>query len=213
MNPFRDTSTAVMRKAPLGGTATRALPALAVLAVVLVAALAFALPARAECPPTGNCEPPPIDTDPPTAALTVSPNPAEIGQGVSFDASASTGGRVEGVDQSIDRYEWNLDGNASNGYELDTGTTSTVNRSYPLAGARSVGVKVTSGEGSDTATRTFGPTRHRLRAPRRPAHQRPLHGLLLLRRQQRGGRSELSVQPERRRVADLQPQKPGSQPA
>lgn len=91
MNPFRDTSTAVMRKAPLGGTATRALPALAVLAVVLVAALAFALPARAECPPTGNCEPPPIDTDPPTAALTVSPNPAETGQGVSFDASASTG--------------------------------------------------------------------------------------------------------------------------
>ena len=55
---------------------------------------------------------------PPTASFSVAPNPANTGQNVTFDATASSD-----PDGTIAKYEWDLDGNGS--YETDTGTTKT----------------------------------------------------------------------------------------
>ncbi|CAA9496302.1 MAG: hypothetical protein AVDCRST_MAG45-1026 [uncultured Solirubrobacterales bacterium] len=147
-------SSPVTEKSLLDGI-PRSLAALVALSAALVTLLGSAVAASAACPREDPCEPPPIETDPATAVLTVSPNPAETGQSVTFDASASTGGSTGGTDQSITRYEWNADGDISNGYEVDGGTTATLTRSYALAGARSVGVRVTSDAGSDTSTKTL----------------------------------------------------------
>ena len=55
------------------------------------------------------------------------PNPAETGQTVTFDASASSD-----PDGTIAKYEWDLDGNGT--YETDTGTTPTATKTYATAG-------------------------------------------------------------------------------
>jgi PKD repeat protein len=81
----------------------------------------------------------------PTASFTATPNPAQVGQTVAFDASASTG--------SPTRFEWDLDGNGT--FETDTGTTRTTSRAYTAAGTVTVGLRVTGGSGATaTTTRT-----------------------------------------------------------
>jgi hypothetical protein len=86
---------------------------------------------------------------PPSASLTVAPNPAAAGTAVTFDAQASSD-----PDGSIVHYEWDLDGNGS--YETDTGTTPTTSHVYADAGAVTVGVRVTDNQGGTAmATRTL----------------------------------------------------------
>ena len=82
----------------------------------------------------------------PTASFTVSPNPATVGQVVTFDASASND-----ADGSITKYEWDLDGNGS--YETDTGTTKTTTKTYSASTTIDVKVRVTD-DRSATATQT-----------------------------------------------------------
>src|SRR4029453_7490458 len=71
----------------------------------------------------------------PSAAFTVSPNPAPPGEGVTFKGYKSSD-----PDGTIASYRWDLDGNGS--FETDTGTTETVTRSYPNAGTVDVRVRV-----------------------------------------------------------------------
>jgi PKD domain/Bacterial Ig-like domain/Galactose oxidase, central domain len=68
-----------------------------------------------------------VDLTPPTAALSVAPNPILSGETVTLDASASAdpGG-------AIARYEWDLDGDGS--FETDTGADPRVARAYATAG-------------------------------------------------------------------------------
>ena len=66
-----------------------------------------------------------------TAALAASPNPASIGQKVTFDASASTD-----VSGPITDYKWDLNGSGK--YETDTGSTPTVTTSFASTGAHTV---------------------------------------------------------------------------
>jgi PKD repeat protein len=80
----------------------------------------------------------------PTAAFTMSPNPASTGQTVSFDGSGSSD-----PDGTIAKYEWDLDGNGT--YETDTGTTPTVTHSYSSAGSVDVKLRVTDNSGNTTS--------------------------------------------------------------
>jgi YD repeat-containing protein len=76
----------------------------------------------------------------PQASFTATPNPVETNTAVKFDASAS-----KDVDGSIDKYEWDLDGNGS--YETNTGTTPTISKSYDTPGHYNVGLRVTDNGG------------------------------------------------------------------
>jgi hypothetical protein len=58
----------------------------------------------------------------PTAAFTAGPNPAAVGETVTFDGSGSTD------DAAIADYAWDLDGNGS--YETDTGRSARAARRY-----------------------------------------------------------------------------------
>jgi hypothetical protein len=82
---------------------------------------------------------------PPTARLTVSPNPALTGAPVTFDASASTD-----ATHTITKYEWDLDGDGN--FERDTGGTSSTTNSYPNAQTVKVGVRVTDAGDSSAQT-------------------------------------------------------------
>ena len=61
----------------------------------------------------------------PNASFTVSPNPAQIGATVTFNASASNDPDPGGT---IVKYEWDLDGLP--GYEVDGGGSPTTTQSY-----------------------------------------------------------------------------------
>jgi YD repeat-containing protein len=80
----------------------------------------------------------------PTASLSSSPNPADIGETVNFNASSSSS-----PNGAITKYEWDLDGNGS--YETNAGTTATASTSYSVAGPVNVGLRVTDAAGK-TAT-------------------------------------------------------------
>ena len=54
----------------------------------------------------------------PTASFTATPNPAQVGANVAFNASASSD-----PDGTIAKYEWDFDGNGS--FETDGGTSAT----------------------------------------------------------------------------------------
>ena len=82
----------------------------------------------------------------PTASFLATPNPAPTGSTVAFDAAASSD-----PDGTIAKYEWDLDGNGT--YETDTGTTAAASASFPVAGKRVIGLRVTDNEGA-TATTT-----------------------------------------------------------
>ena len=77
----------------------------------------------------------------PSASFTIAPNPAAIGQTVTFNASASSD-----PDGAIVRYEWDLDGNGS--YETDTGGTDTTTQTYATGGTRTIRLRVTDEDGA-----------------------------------------------------------------
>ena len=74
------------------------------------------------------------------AALAGSPNPAQVGEPVTFDASGSQTGESAGT------YSFDLDGDGS--FETDRGTSPTATRSFPAAGTFPVAVRVTSADGA-----------------------------------------------------------------
>jgi PKD repeat protein len=82
---------------------------------------------------------------PPSAAFTMTPNPALTGQTVSFDASDSSD-----LDGTIAKYEWDLDGDGS--FETDSGTDPTVELSYSSPQAITVKLRVVDNSGSDATT-------------------------------------------------------------
>ena len=71
---------------------------------------------------------------PPTASFTATPNPAQTGSAVIFDATGS--GDPDGT---IARYEWDLDGNGT--YETDTGAVATASHTYDAAGDVTIGLR------------------------------------------------------------------------
>ena len=85
--------------------------------------------------------------DPPDAAVTADPDPAEPGQSVTLDAAGSSD-----PDGSIVEYRWDVDGDGT----VDTTTGSpTTSTSFGQAGDHDVGVTVVDGDGAtDTATTT-----------------------------------------------------------
>ena len=91
--------------------------------------------------------------DPPKANFTLSPNPTS-GQTVTFDGSASTGGR-DHVDQpiAVSRWEWDLDGNGT--FETSTSGPST-RHTYDGTKTVEVSLRVISARGatSPATTRT-----------------------------------------------------------
>ena len=95
-------------------------------------ALGFALPAASMSVPLA----------PPSAAISASPNPALVGQTVTFDGSNSTG---DGLGSTITKYEWDLDGDGT--FELDTGTTPSATSSYTASGTIPVSLRVTDDDG------------------------------------------------------------------
>jgi hypothetical protein len=78
---------------------------------------------------------------PPTASLTISPNPALPGRTVSFDASKSSdpNGQITGV-------VWDLDGNGT--FETDTGASLVTTKSFPAPTTVQAQVQVTDSGGN-----------------------------------------------------------------
>ena len=91
-------------------------------------------------------DPPPL---PPTPSLSVSPNPAQSGQTVNFNA----GGSHSNAGGSITNYEWDLDGDPS-AFELDTDGGSSTSRSYQTNSTvtLTVRVRVTDTNGTQAVT-------------------------------------------------------------
>jgi len=86
--------------------------------------------------------------DPVTANIAASPNPASVGQAITFDASHSVD-----VVGPITSYRWDLDG--SGNYATSTGSTPTLTTSFPSVGAHTVSVKASDAAGnSSTASIT-----------------------------------------------------------
>jgi rhodanese-related sulfurtransferase len=75
----------------------------------------------------------------PSAAFTISPNPALAGRSVTFD------GKTSGDESGIAHYEWDLDGDG--GFETDGGSTTTATRVYQAPTTLTVGLRVTDGVG------------------------------------------------------------------
>jgi PKD repeat protein len=134
--------------APSGQGASRRL-ALALVGVGLAVCIGLVSPGSTQADPGFK----------PTAEFTAIPNPAIIGETVQFNASASAddGGLL--VDAPIETYEWDLDGDTSNGsagFEVseDDPMTSTT---YSSPGDVVVRLRVTDSEGdiSDPASLTL----------------------------------------------------------
>jgi hypothetical protein len=84
---------------------------------------------------------------PPEASFTASPNPAVVGETVTFDGSGST----DGADGTITTYEWDLDGDGF--FEVDSDSSPTNARSYASSDTIPVSLRVTDSDGdSDSAT-------------------------------------------------------------
>ena len=83
---------------------------------------------------------------PPSASFTVSPNPAQTGQTVTFDASGSTD-----TDGTIAKYEWDLDGNGT--YDKTTPTPRRPRRPTATAGPVTAGLRVTDNGGASADRR------------------------------------------------------------
>jgi PKD repeat protein len=88
---------------------------------------------------------PPSGPQPPVASFTISPNPAQTNQNVTFDASSSTD-----LDGGIAKYEWDLDGNGS--YETDRGSNPALTTTYATTGVYTVRLRVTDEQGVRSTT-------------------------------------------------------------
>jgi PKD repeat protein len=85
----------------------------------------------------------------PSASFTATPNPVPTLTPVTLDGSASAD-----TDGTVAKYEWDLDGNGT--YETDGGSQATLTQSFPTAGNREIGLRVTDNDGATaTATRTL----------------------------------------------------------
>ena len=82
----------------------------------------------------------------PNAAFSPTPNPAQPGETITFNAAAST---AQGGG-SIAKYEWDLDGTP--GYELDTGAVASATTSYATTGVHNVSLRVTDNCGGTDTT-------------------------------------------------------------
>ena len=78
---------------------------------------------------------------PPVAFFATTPSTGQPGQPVGFNASSSSD-----ADGTIDRYEWDLDGNGS--FETDTGPVPTTARTYASPATIAVKLRVTDNAGS-----------------------------------------------------------------
>jgi hypothetical protein len=78
---------------------------------------------------------------PPVATLTANPNPVVEGGSVHFDASGS-----HDADSPIAGYRWDLDDDGI--FERNTGTTQSVDATYPVAGTLTIRVRVTDVDGN-----------------------------------------------------------------
>jgi len=76
----------------------------------------------------------------PTAALTVTPSVATVGQTVTFDATQSTS-----IDSPITDYRWDLDGDGN--YDVDTGDVPTLTHRYTSPLRTDVSVLVIDADG------------------------------------------------------------------
>jgi PKD repeat protein len=81
----------------------------------------------------------------PVASFTASPNPAQAGQLVSFDGSASSD-----PDGTVAKYEWDLDGNGS--FEADTSSTPTASTTLTSPGSYEIKLRVTDNAGNSSQT-------------------------------------------------------------
>ncbi|HEU5252502.1 MAG TPA: PKD domain-containing protein [Solirubrobacterales bacterium] len=88
---------------------------------------------------------PPSGPQPPVASFSVSPNPAQTNQTVTFDGSTSTD-----LDGGIAKYEWDLNGDGT--YEKDTGTNPVTTTSYASTGVYTVRLRVTDEQGVRSTT-------------------------------------------------------------
>jgi PKD domain len=102
-----------------------------------------------------------------TASFTASPNPAMVGETVTFDGSAS----MAGGEDSITSFEWDLDGDQE--FETHTGTTPTVSHVYDDPGTVPVSLRVSDGVDSSEATLNL-----EVQAPQPPPPEPTAHELL-----------------------------------
>jgi hypothetical protein len=79
---------------------------------------------------------------PPIASLSAAPNPAQIGETVSFSAAGSAG---DGAGSSVSSYEWDLDGDGD--FEVNTATVPAASRAYSSSGSVTARLRVTDSEG------------------------------------------------------------------
>jgi PKD repeat protein len=85
-----------------------------------------------------------VGTFPPTAKVSVSPNPVLSGQTVKLDASAST-------DQgTITDYKWDFDNSGS--FATDTGSNPVASTTFQTSGVHTVGVQLTDSQGLSATT-------------------------------------------------------------
>lgn len=84
----------------------------------------------------------PVVTADPTASFTATPNPAEVGESVAFDGSASADNDAEGPEPSITTYHWSYGDGAT-----ETTSGPTTNHSYASAGTYRVVLRVTDNDG------------------------------------------------------------------
>jgi PKD domain len=88
---------------------------------------------------------------PPGVAADFKWNPAVpvVGQTVIFESTST----VVGPGNTIVDHRWDLDGDTSNGFEVDTGTTPTVNASYQDRGEYGVRLRVEDADGNRSTIR------------------------------------------------------------
>ncbi|MDQ8043476.1 MAG: PKD domain-containing protein [Solirubrobacteraceae bacterium] len=87
------------------------------------------------------------EVDPgPTAKLVLSATQATTGQSITFDASGSTSAVPGGL-----TYHFDVDGDTSNGYEVDNGTNPVVAHVYANNFNQAVGVQVTDRDGKSSS--------------------------------------------------------------
>lgn len=86
-----------------------------------------------------------IGSSSPLASVTANPNPAIVGQSITFDAGASSV-----PNGSIADVKWDFDNSGQ--FATDTGTTLTARHAFSGIGTHTVGVKLTSDAGLATTT-------------------------------------------------------------